>query len=112
MNLIVRILLSALALLVIAYYVPGIMVDGVYIAIIAAVVLGILNAVVRPVLLLLTFPITFLTLGLFAFVINALLFWFAASFLEGFSVSGFWPALLGSVLMTVAGALSNKLLKD
>ncbi|MAQ59119.1 hypothetical protein CL638_01725 [bacterium] len=112
MNIILRILLSALTLLVIAYFVPGIAVDGVYIAIIAAIVLGILNAVVRPVLLVLTLPITLLTLGLFAFVINGLLFWFAASFLEGFSVSGFWTALMGSLLMTLASMLSNKLLKD
>ncbi len=112
MNIILRILLSALTLLVIAYFVPGIAVDGVYIAIIAAIVLGILNAVVRPVLLVLTLPITLLTLGLFAFVINGLLFWFAASFLEGFSVSGLWTALMGSLLMTLASMLSNKLLKD
>lgn len=110
MNMIYRILLSALALLIIAYYVPGIYVDGIYIAIVAAVILGILNGIVRPVLLLLTFPITFLTLGLFAFVVNAVLFWFAASFIDGFSVDGFWYALLGSLLMSLASAVSNKLL--
>ena len=105
-----RILLNALALLVIAYYVPGITVSGVYIAIVAAIVLGILNAFVRPILFVLTLPITIITLGLFTFIINALLFWFAASFLEGFAVANFWYALLGSVLMSLVATLSSKLL--
>lgn len=110
MNIIFRILLNTLALLIIAYYVPGIFVTGIYAALVAAVVLGVLNAVVRPVLFVLTLPVTLLTLGLFSFVINALLFWFAASFLEGFTVDGFWYALLGSLLMSLASTISNKLL--
>ena len=110
MKLITRILLSALTLLVIAYYLPGITVDGIYIAIIAAVILGLLNGVVRPVLFVLTLPITLLTLGLFTFVLNALLFWFAASFIEGFYVSGFWMALIGSFIMSVVSSITNKLI--
>lgn len=111
MNLIYRILLNALGLLIIAYYIPGITVDGVYVAIISAIVLGILNAVVRPVLFVLTIPITILTLGLFSIVINALLFWFAASFLDGFAVAGFWYALLGSLLLSLISTVGNKLIK-
>lgn len=109
MNVIVRVLLSALILLVIAYYIPGIYVESVYIAVIVAIMLGILNAVVRPVLIVLTLPITLLTLGLFTFVINALLFWFAASFIDGFVVEGFVSALIGSILMSVAGTISSKI---
>jgi putative membrane protein len=109
MNLIVRILLSALTLLIIAYYVPSIYVDSVYIAVIVAIILGILNAVVRPVLIVLTLPITLLTLGLFTFVINALLFWFTASFIDGFVVEGFLAALIGSILMSATGTIFSKI---
>jgi len=107
MNIIFRILIGAVALLLAAYLVPGIVVDSIYIAIVAAVILGILNVVVKPILFLLTLPITILTLGLFTFVINAALFWFASSFIEGFYVSGFLPALVGSVLVSVISSVGN-----
>lgn len=107
MTLILRLLFNALGLILIAEFIPGIMVDGLYSAIIAALVLGLLNAVVRPVLLILTLPITILTLGLFALVINGALFLFAASFIEGFSVDGFWYALLGSVLMSIVSTIGS-----
>ena len=110
MFIIIRVLVTALALLLAAYLVPGITVSGLYIAIIAAIILGLLNVLVRPVLILLTLPVTILTLGLFIFVINALLFWFAASFLEGFEVSGFLPALIGSIVVSVISVVGNKLL--
>jgi putative membrane protein len=106
-----RFLFSVLGLLVIAEIFSGITVDSVYIAFIAAFILGILNAIVRPVLLVLTLPITVITLGLFAFVINALLFMFAASFLDGFDVENFWWALVGSVIMTVIGTIGSKWIK-
>lgn len=108
MTTLARILLNALALLLVAYYIPGIEVSGLYAAIIAAVILGLLNLIVKPVLLLLTLPITLLTLGLFTFVINAALFLFAASFIEGFTVDGFVPALIGSFLVSLIGTLGNK----
>ena len=111
MTFIARFLFSVLGLLVIAEIFPGITVDSVYIAFIAAFVLGLLNAVVRPILFILTLPITVITLGLFAFVINALLFMFAASFLDGFSVAGFWWALVGSVTMTIVGTSGSKWIK-
>lgn len=97
----VRWLMSALVLLIIAEVVPGISISGWYAAIIAALVLGLLNALVKPVLVLLTFPITIVTLGLSVLVINGLLFWFASSFLDGFDVTGFWSAFLGALIMTV-----------
>lgn len=111
MTFIARFLFSVLGLLVIAEVFSGITVDSVYIAFIAAFILGLLNAVVRPILLILTLPITIITLGLFAFVINALLFMFAASFLDGFSVDGFWWALVGSITMTIVGTIGSKWIK-
>lgn len=108
MKLLVRLLITAFALVLATYIVPGIAVDGPYTALIAALVLGILNAVIRPVLVLLTLPVTILTLGLFIFVINASLFLFVASFVDGFSVDGFLPALLGSILVSIISGIANK----
>ena len=110
MKIITKVLFIAFVLLVIAEYVPGILVEGVYPAVIAAIVLGILNVLVKPILFVLTLPITILTLGLFTFIINAGLFWFAASFVDGFAVTNFWYALFGSVLVTIASSFANKYL--
>ncbi len=111
MMIFVRLCISALALLLAAYLIPGIHVASFYTALIVALVLGILNIFVRPLLVLLTLPITLVTFGLFVFVINAAIFWFVASFVEGFSVSGFFPALMGSLLISVVSAAANKLLE-
>lgn len=105
-----RILLGAFALLLAAYLVTGIEVDTLYTAIIAAIILGVLHALVRPILFILTLPITIITLGLFHFVINAGLFMFAASFIEGFSVSSFWVALLGSLIVSVVNTIGSRIL--
>lgn len=110
MYIIARILLTAVALLVAAYVVPGIEIAGPYIAIIVAILLGILNLIVRPILIVLTLPITIVTLGLFLFVINAVLFWFVASFVRGFTVDSFGTALLGSVVVSLVSALGSRLL--
>jgi putative membrane protein len=110
MKFITRILLTALALLVVAAYVPGIAVDGLYPAMIAAVALGLLNVLVKPILVILTFPITVITIGLFLLVINAALFWFAASFIDGFAVAGFWPALIGSLVVSLISTIGNRYL--
>ena len=88
MKLIVRWLLLAAALLLVAYLYPGVTLAGFGAAMLAAFVLGLLNTLVRPLLVLLTLPVTVLTLGLFLFVINALMFWAAASVLQGFAVAG------------------------
>lgn len=111
MKLVSKILVAALALLLTAYLVPGIEVDNVYIAIIAAFILGVLNLVARPILIILTLPITIVTLGLFIFVINALIFLFVASFVQGFTVDGFWTALVGSLLVSVMSSIGNKFIK-
>jgi putative membrane protein len=107
MTIILRLLWNALGLFLIANYIPGIRVDSFYTAVIAAVVLGLFNAVLKPVLIVLTLPITLLTLGIFSFVINAALFLFAASFIEGFAVSNFWYALLGSFLMSIVSTIGH-----
>src|SRR3989344_2260467 len=102
MKLIVRWLISALALMLIAYYVPGIAVTSFYSALVAALILGLINALIRPFILLLTLPINIFTLGLFTLVINALMFWLASSIVKGFFVAGFWPAFWGALLVCVA----------
>lgn len=103
MKLFVRWLLLAAALLLVAYLYPGVTVSSYGSALLAAFVLGLLNTLVRPVLVLLTLPVTVLTLGLFLFVINAITFWLAAEVLEGLSVTGFGAALVGSLLYSVCG---------
>jgi putative membrane protein len=108
MTILLRILFNALGLLLIAKYVPGITVDSFYTAVVAAVILGVFNAILKPILVLLTLPITLLTLGLFSLVINAALFIFAASFIEGFAVASFWYALLGSLLMSLISTIGSK----
>ena len=90
--------LNALALLTVAYVLPGIHVDGFTAALVAALILGLINTLLRPLLILLTLPVTVVTLGLFILVINGLLFWFAGSVLKGFEVSGFWVGVLGALL--------------
>lgn len=103
MKILVRWLLLAAALLLVAHLYPGVVVQSFGAAMIAALVLGLFNAVLRPLLVLLTLPVTLLTLGLFLFVINALMFYFAASVLDGFSVRGFGAALIGSLIYSVCG---------
>ncbi|MDQ7989299.1 MAG: phage holin family protein [Candidatus Dactylopiibacterium sp.] len=93
--------LNAAALMLVPELISGIAVTSFTAALIAALVIGLLNALIRPLLILLTLPITALTLGLFILVINALLFWFASNFVSGFSVAGFWPALFGALLYSV-----------
>jgi putative membrane protein len=101
MKLILRWLLLAAALLLVAHLYSGVTVASFGVALIAAFVIGLFNTLVRPVLVLLTLPVTLLTLGLFLFVINALMFWWAASVLDGFSVTGFGAALVGSLIYSL-----------
>ena len=101
-------ILNSVALLAVAYLLPGIVVASFGSAMFAALILGLVNMLVRPVLVLLTLPITIVTLGLFLFVINALLFWFVGSVLKGFQVQGFWWAVGGAILYSIiSGLLSN-----
>lgn len=111
MKIISRLLIVTLALLIVARYVPGVHIEGLYPAIIVAVVLGLLNLFVRPILIILTIPLTLLTIGLFVLVINASLFWFASTFIKGFSVTGFWPALAGSLIVSIVSTIGNRYIK-
>jgi putative membrane protein len=102
-------LINALALIAVAYLMPGVSVSTFGAALIAALVLGLINAVVRPILVLLTLPVTLLTLGLFIFVLNGLLFWMVGTWLEGFEVSGFWSGVFGAILFSVVSWLLSAL---
>lgn len=111
MKTLVRWLLLAAALLLVAHLYPGVQVSNFTAALIAALVLGLFNAIIRPVLVLLTLPVTVVTLGLFLFVINALMFYFAASVLNGFNVRGFGAALIGSLIYSVCGLVIDAALE-
>ncbi|HMS06127.1 MAG TPA: phage holin family protein [Burkholderiaceae bacterium] len=103
LKLIIRWLLYATALLAVTYVYSGVQVSSFGVAMFAAFVIGLLNTLVRPILVVLTLPVTLLTLGLFLFVINALMFWAAAEMLSGFHVTGFVAALVGSLMYSVLG---------
>ncbi len=102
-------LINALALLALPYIVTSVRVESFGTALVAALALGLVNTLIRPVLVVLTLPITVVTLGLFIFVINGLLFWFVASFLKGFHVAGFWSAVLGAIVYAVISWLASAL---
>lgn len=110
MRLLIVWIINALSLLALPYLFDSIRVDGFYTALIVALVLGLINAVVRPVLILLTLPLTIVTIGLFIFVINGLLFWFVASFVKGFVVAGFWPAVFGAIAYSLISWVCSVLL--
>ncbi len=101
MKLLVIWVLNAMALIAVANFVPGIHVDGFTAALVAAFFLGFVNTLIRPLLLLLTLPVTLLTLGLFIFVINGMLFWLTGSVLRGFIVDSFWHGILGALLYSL-----------
>lgn len=107
----VRWLVNAVVLLLLPYVLKGVRVDGPVAAVVAAAVLGIVNAVIRPVLLLLTLPLNILTLGLFTFVINALMLLLVATVVPGFEVRGFWVALVASVLVSVASTVLSAVVR-
>ena len=94
-------LVNTVALIAVAYLMPSISVASFSSALIAALILGLVNTFVRPVLILFTLPATILTLGLFIFVLNGLLFWLAGSFIEGFVVGGFWAGFFGAILFSI-----------
>ena len=110
LTLIARWIVNAAALLLVAYLYPGVAVESFLAAAIAALVLGLVNALVRPLLVVLTLPVTLLTLGLFLFVINALLFWLVAEIVPGFRVTGFVAALVGSILYSLITLVTSWLL--
>ena len=112
MRLILVWILNAIALLAVAYLYPGVQVQDWKAAAIAAIVLSLVNTLVKPILILLTLPVTIITLGLFLLVLNALLFWGVASLLPGFHVTGFWAAVLGAILYSVIGWLLSQLIPE
>jgi len=112
MRLLVTWLINAAALFALPYVMQSVRVESFTTALIAALVLGLVNVLVRPVLVLLTLPVTVLTLGLFIFVINGLLFWAVANFIGGFQVAGFWSAMIAAILYSlISWALSSLILK-
>ncbi len=102
-------LLSALAIGLTAYIVPGLAIDGATAAIVAAAILGLVNAIVRPLLIFATLPLTLVSFGLFLLVINAISIWLVGAWTAGFDVTGFFPALLGSIVLSFISSLLNQL---
>jgi putative membrane protein len=111
-GLLIRWLILTLAIILASYLLPGIRVAGFFSALFTAAILGILNALFRPVLLVLTLPINFLTLGLFTFVINALMLMMASGVVSGFVVESFWSALFGSLVISGVNWISNHFVHD
>lgn len=101
MRLVITWLINAIALIALPYLFKSISVDSFMTALIVAVVLGLINTLIRPILVILTLPVTLLTLGLFIFVINGLLFWAVGSFLPGFHVDGFWSGVFGAIVYSI-----------
>ena len=111
MRLLLTWLINAAALLALKYIMPSITVDSFVTALIVAIVLGFINTLIRPIFVILTLPVTILTLGLFIFVINGLLFWAVGSFVPGFHVAGFWSGVFGAIIYSIISwALSALLL--
>jgi putative membrane protein len=112
MGFLIRLLANTLAILAAAYLVPGIEVSGGLALLAAALVLGLINAVVRPILLFLTLPFTLVTLGLFIFLLNAFCLWLTSLLVKGFEVHGFWTAVLGAMIVSVTSWLVTILMSD
>lgn len=109
-RLIIRWLVNALSLLVTAALVPGVVLRGVIPSLLAAAVLGIVNALIRPILLLLSLPLNLVTLGLFTLVINALMLWLTSALVPGFSIRGFWAAFFGSIVLSLISFILSRLI--
>jgi len=112
MGFLIRLLANALAILAAAYLVPGIEVSGGLALLAAALVLALINAVVRPILLFLTLPFTLVTLGLFIFLLNAFCLWLTSLLVKGFEVHGFWTAVIGAMIVSVVSWLVTILMSD
>lgn len=112
MHFLLRLLINGIVFYFLPYFIHGIHADGFGAAILAAFIFGIVNAIVRPVVLLLTLPLTVVTLGLFVVIVNALMFWLATWIAPGFKVDGFVPALIGGIIMAIVGLITNHLFKE
>ena len=105
-------LINAAALFALPYIFDSIKIESFYTALIVALILSVLNTLIRPILFVLTLPITIITLGLFIFVLNGLLLWFVASFISGFTIAGFWPAVFGAIAYSLISWAASALLLD
>lgn len=112
MTLLLRWAIGAAAVYAAAYFVPGVQIANAWAAVIAALIIGLVNALVRPILLLLTLPINILTLGLFTLIINALMFWLASSVVKGFDVTNFKAAFLGALVYWLVSWFVNNLFEN
>lgn len=122
MRLLIALLVNTLAIIITAYLVPGFTIegfssvtgltmDGIKTAVIAAIVLGVINTFIKPVLVLLTIPLTIVTLGLFIFVINAVILWIAAGIVPGMHIAGFWTAIIAALVLSVVSTILSLLTK-
>lgn len=109
MSLVINWLINAVALYVTAEVIPGILIEGTGALLLAALVIGLINAVIRPILLVLTLPITVITLGLFYFVLNGFLLWLASVFTPGFTLAGFWAAVIGALVLSLVAMVLHLL---
>jgi putative membrane protein len=112
MNIIFRLLINSLALLALTQLIEGLIVDNFYAALIASIVIGLLNTFVRPILLILTLPVNIISLGLFTFIVNGLMIWFASTFLQGFAVQNFWVAVLVAIILWIISLITNYFILD
>lgn len=112
MGLLISLLLNTLALIITAYIVPGFKVDSFTSALLAAIVLGVINTFIKPILVLLTLPLTIITLGLFIFIVNAIVLRVTSLFVPGFMVDGWMPAILGAIVLSIASTVLSTLVKD
>lgn len=112
MQILIALLLNAAALLLTAYIVPGFKVESFTTALLAAIVLGVVNTFIKPILSLLSAPLTIITLGLFSFVVNAVVLFIVAAIVPGVKIEGWLPAILGAIVLSVVGTILNSVFKD
>ncbi len=106
-GIVIRMLIAMLGLYLASEIIPGVRIEGTGTFILAALLLGIVNAIVRPIAFLMTLPLTILTLGLFLFVLNAAMFGLVAAFLDNFAVSGFWAAIFGAIVVSLTSTVAS-----
>lgn len=112
MKLLIALVINTLALLITDYLIPGIDIVNIQTAIVAAIILGLVNTFIKPILLFLTFPLTLLTLGLFVFIVNAIMLFLTSFIVDGFNISGWLPAILGAVVLSVVSTILSMLAGD
>lgn len=112
MNWLIRLFLTGFSLIIADWLLTGISISGFGTALIAALILGLVNMIVRPILVFFTLPLTIMSLGLFLLVINALTYWFTSALVPGFDITGFWAAFFGAILTTVVSSILNAMVRE